>query len=115
MMKKDHWLYGTALFSGILVWILVSSYSGRREAWDSALYFTFGIPALCLVAGVLGFVEPKKPWRWGIVPFLGQAIAMFTAQGFGNLWPLGMVAFGIFSIPSLITAKVGAAIAKWTA
>lgn len=36
-MKKEHWLYGTAFVSGILVWMPVSSASGKREVWDSEL------------------------------------------------------------------------------
>jgi len=111
-MKKNHWLYGVAFVSGMAVWILVCAYSGRREAWDSGLYFTVGIPVVCLVAGVLGYVEPERPWRWGIVPLIGQAVWMLVSQGVGNLLPLGLVVFGIFSIPSILTAIVGAAIVK---
>jgi len=111
-MKKHHWLYGIAFVSGMAVWILVCSYSGRREAWDSGLYFTVGIPVICLVAGVLGYVEPERPWRWGITPLIGQAVWMLVSQGVGNLLPLGLVVFGVFSTPSILTAIVGAAIVK---
>ncbi|MBI3806686.1 MAG: hypothetical protein HY281_04100 [Nitrospirae bacterium] len=111
-MKKEFWLYGAACVSGILAWILISSFSGQTEAWDSELYLTLGIPALCLVAGALGFIEPKRSWRWGIIQILGQAVWMFASQGFGNLWPLGMVAFGIFAIPLIMAAGLGAWIAK---
>ena len=113
-MKNEFWLYGAACGSGILVWILVSSFSGQTEAWDSESYLFLGIPALCIVACTLGFIEPKQPWRWGIVQILGQAVWMFASQGFGNLWPLGMVAFGLFSIPSIVAAGLGALIAKLT-
>ena len=41
-----------------------------------------------------------------------QAVWLFASQGFGNLWPLGMVAFGIFAIPSIGAAGLGALIAK---
>jgi hypothetical protein len=109
-MKKDGWLYGAALVSGIIVWILVSSFSGKREAWDSDSYFTFGMPVLCLVAGVLGYVEPARPWRWGSAPLVGQGLWMFVSQGFGNLFPLGIVALGLFAVPSIVTARIGAAI-----
>ena len=56
-MKKEVWLYGTAFVSGILVWVLGSLFSGQTEAWDSEPYLSVGIPALCLVAGVLGFID----------------------------------------------------------
>jgi hypothetical protein len=109
-MKKDSWLYVAAFVAGVVVWILVSFYSGKREAWDSDLYFTVGIPALCLVAGILGYVEPHRSWRWGIVPLFGQGVWMLVSQGFGNLFPLGLLVLGLFALPSIVTAKVGAAI-----
>jgi hypothetical protein len=108
-MKKDGWLYGTAFVSGILVWIVVSSFSGKREAWDSASYFTFGMPVLCLIAGLLGYAEPERPWRWGTAPLVGQGVCMFVSQGLGNLFPLGIVVLGLFALPSIVTAKIGAA------
>jgi hypothetical protein len=109
-MRKTGWLYGTAFVSGILVWILISSLSGKREAWDSDSYFTFGMPVVCLVAALLGYAEPERPWRWGSVPFVGQGVWMFATQGFGNLFPLGIVVLGLFAVPSIVTAKIGAAI-----
>jgi hypothetical protein len=111
-MKKEQWLYGAAFVSGILVWMLISSVSGKREAWDSELYFTVGIPVLCLMAGVLGFVEPERSWRWGIVPLSGQCVWMLLTQGVGNLLPLGLIVFGLFAIPPVMTAKLGAAIGR---
>ncbi len=111
-MKKEYGIYAVAFVAGILVWTLVSSSSGRREAWDSELYFTAGIPVLCVLTGILGFVEPNKSWRWGLVPALGQAVAMFVSQGVGNLAPLGIIALSIFSIPSIVTARIGAVIVK---
>jgi hypothetical protein len=111
-MKKEIWPYGAACVSGILVWNLVSSLSGQPEAWDSESYLFFGIPALCLVACALGFIEPRRPWRWGIVQTLGQAVWMFASQGVGNFWPLGIVAFGLFAIPSIVAGGLGALIAK---
>jgi hypothetical protein len=111
-MKKDGWLYAAALSSGIVVWILISSFSGKREAWDSDSYFTLGMPVVCLLAGVLGYIQPERPWRWGSVPLVGQGVWMFVSQGFGNLFPLGIAVLGLFALPSIVTAKIGAAISS---
>jgi hypothetical protein len=89
--------------------MVVSKLSGRREAWDSAMYLSVGIPVLCFASAVCGFLEPANVWRWGLVPMLGQALWMFASQELGNLWPLGLVAFGIFAIPLIIAARTGAA------
>lgn len=111
-MSKESWLYGIAALSGIAVWVLVSTASGQREAWDSEWYFLVGIPVVCVVAAGLGYVQPNRPWRWGVAPILAQAVWMFTTQGFGNLWPIGMVAFVVFAIPSVVTAWLGAFVGK---
>lgn len=107
-MKKEHWLYGVAIVSGIVVWILVSKFSHRREAWDSQWYFLVGMPVVCVVSACLAFFEPSRPWRWGVVPLAAQAVWMIVTQGPGNLLPLGLIVFGVLAIPSLVTAQIGA-------
>jgi len=107
-MKKDYWFYGLAVVTGIVVWVVVSTVSGRREAWDSEWYFLIGIPVVCGVSAALGFVEASRPWRWGIAPLIGQFSWMLLTQGPGNLSPLGLVVFGVLSVPSIMTARIGA-------
>ncbi|MBX3329681.1 MAG: hypothetical protein KF722_04710 [Nitrospira sp.] len=107
-MKNTYWLYGIAVAIGIVVWIGISMVSGRREAFDSGLYYSIGMPVVCVASATFGFLEPKKSWRWGILPLLGQFSWMLLTQGPGNLLPLGMIFFGILSVPSIITARIGA-------
>lgn len=111
-MKRDTWLYVTAVTGGALVWALMSASSHKREAWDSDLYFTVGLPAVCLLSAVLGYLQPDKPWRWGAAPLAGQGSWLLITQGPGNLLPLGIVLFGILALPSIFTAKLGARMAK---
>ena len=107
-MKKDYWFYGLAVLIGVSSWVVVSMVSGRREAWDSQWYFLIGIPVVCIVSAALGFLEPSRPWRWGVAPLLGQFSWMLFTQGPGNLLPLGLVVFGVLAIPSIFTARIGA-------
>lgn len=107
-VKKDYWLYGVAVTVGIIVWIVVSKLSSRREAWDSEAYFVVGMPVVCIVSAVLGLFEPDRSWRWGVAPLAGQFVWMLLSQGPGNLLPLGVIVFGILAIPSIITARLGA-------
>lgn len=107
-MKKDYWLYVLAVVAGTVVWVVVSEASGRREAWDSQWYFLISIPVVCVVSAALGFVEPSKSWRWGVAPLVGQFSWMLFTQGPGNLLPLGVVVFGVLSVPSIMTARIGA-------
>ena len=111
-MKKDYWLYLLAMAGGAVIWALVAAAAGKEEAWDSDMYFSIGIPVTCLISLVFGFVQPIRPWRWGIAPFAGQLIWILLTQGFGNLLPLGMILFGVLSVPSIITANIGAFIAN---
>jgi hypothetical protein len=110
-MKRAYWLYILAIAYGAAIWIVVARLSGRREAWDSGLYFSVGIPAVCLGSMALAFLEPRRPWRWGVLPLAGQFLWMVLSQGPGNLLPLGVAAFGVLSIPSIIAARIGAFIA----
>lgn len=107
-MKKDAWMYVVAVGIGIATWIIVSSLSGRREAWDSEWYFLVSVPVICVVSAALGFLETSRPWRWGVAPLAGQFSWMLLTQGPGNLLPLGVVMFGVLSVPSIMTAKIGA-------
>ena len=49
-MKRDVWLYMVALAVGIGAWLAVSHATGKREAWDSEVYFSFGMPLVCVVS-----------------------------------------------------------------
>jgi hypothetical protein len=104
--------YGMAAVCGAVIWIVIALVSGRAEAWDSALYFSVGIPAVCLVSLVFALREPARWWRWGVLPLAGQFVWLLLSQGPGNLLPLGIVAFAVLSIPSIITAWIGAFIAR---
>lgn len=110
-MKREYLLLFIAVALGAAIWIGISTVSGRREAWDSGAYFAIGVPAACLLSFVLGVVEPARSWRWGVAPFAGQFLSLLVMQGVGNLLPLGVIVFAILSIPAVITARIGAALA----
>ena len=78
------WAYLLAASCGAAGWVIVSLVSGRREAWDSALYFPLFLPVLCLMVAVIGFFAPTRPWRWGLVPFVAQAVIMIVQNPSGK-------------------------------
>ena len=104
-----------AAVCGGAIWILITQVSGRNEAWDSNLYFSVGIPAVCLVSMALAFFEPSQSWRWGVSPMVGQFVWMLISPGPGNLLPLGVIVFGVLSVLSIIAARIGGFIATKTA
>ena len=100
--------YAIAIAAGGASWLYVSWVSGRREAWDSGLYYSLALPVLGVVAAALGFILPERAWRWGMVPFGAQALAAVALNPSGNLLPLGLVLFGILGAILAVPAYAGA-------
>lgn len=105
--KSYWWLYLISVMSGIAVWLTISFFTGEREAWDSRYYFTYGLPLMVLLAGVLGFVVPNRPWRWAVTVMASQALVAILQNPTANLLPLGLLVFVVLSIPLLISAYLG--------
>lgn len=112
-MFQPLWATLTTIGVGAASWVVVAMFGGRREAWDSELYFT-ALPLIGLMAGVISYFAPARFWRWAFYPFLGQALVMF-AQGIyvsggagAALLPLGLIVFAIFGAFCMIPAAIGA-------
>ena len=75
-----------SLMAGACGWLALAIPSGR-EAWDTSSYFTTFVPALVLFAGALGFLFPRRAWRWGLALFAGQAAAAVVLNPTGGLLP----------------------------
>jgi hypothetical protein len=91
------------------LWFWASLASGRREPWDAAAYWSLAYPAAILVAGILGYLFPARPWRWSLTLFLAQFAAMCIRNGeLGNLWPLGLALFAVLSLPAVALGQGGA-------
>ena len=100
--------YVAAIVSGTLLWLATTAISGRREAWDSSLYWTVAYPVGVVVAGTLGYLAPDRAWRWALALMLVQALTLaVTASSFGLL-PLGLIMFAVLAVPPAAVA-VGAA------
>src|SRR5213595_1988538 len=95
---------------GASTWWYVAAVTHRREAWDAELYFTMAFPVIAVVAMVLAFLQPPKPWRWAMIPFGAQAIVAFVRDPAANMLPLGLVMFAVFgglcAIPALLVARL---------
>lgn len=83
------------------MWLVVASISGKREAWDSSIYWTIAYPLSIGLAGSLGYWVPEKPWRWGLVVFLAQSMALATSGSDFSLLPLGLILFSILALPAV--------------
>ncbi len=102
------WAYAVACAVGAATWGYIAAAGGRREAWDSDLYFTVALPFIGLSAAVLGFLVPERAWRWAFVPFGAQALVAFVQNPTANLLPIGLIVFAFFGAACLVPAYVGA-------
>ena len=98
-----------AAISGVILWVATTAVSGRREAWDSSLYWMVAYPVGVAVAGTLGYLAPERPWRWGLTLMLVQALALAVAASSFGLLPLGLIMFGILAAPPMGVAALAAA------
>ena len=110
-MFQPVWATLITIGVGAVSWIVVAMFGGRREAWDSELYFA-ALPLIGLMAGVVSYLAPARYWRWAFFPFLGQFLVMFV-QGVASgasvaLMPFGLVVFALFGAICAIPAAIGA-------
>lgn len=99
---------GIAVAVWLVPWLLLSG----KEAWDHWTYLTISVPAMSVVAAYAGFRAKSRWWRWPLTLALVQFATALLLGGFGNLLPLGIVVFVILAAPMMITAAVGAWIAR---
>jgi hypothetical protein len=94
---------------GAPLWWAAAFISGRREPWDGAAYWALAYPLSILACAYLGYRYPQRSWRWALLLFEAQFVAMCVRNGeLANLWPLGMVMFAIMALPGVLAARVTA-------
>lgn len=98
---------------GAGTWIGIGVWGGRTEAWDSSLYWSVGFPFMLIAVLFIALKWPEKPWRYGIVAMVVQALVGFI-QTFPNinLWPLSLFMFLILSLPLVLAASLGSIVRK---
>jgi hypothetical protein len=101
-----------AVFVGIFAWEVVPLIHPAREAWDVKEYWLAAYPAMILMSGLMGYVVPKMPWRWGITVAIGQGLwVLFRTtlrSGMPNLWPISLGFFAFLALPCVGASLVGA-------
>lgn len=98
--------HAIAMAAGFGICLAIAFISGRREPWDSGLYFIAGIPLMCVVIAWLAHRYPARAWRWTLSMALGQSLALALGGGSLTLWPLALVAMIVVSIPQFVTGII---------
>jgi len=92
---------------GVTLWMIASVLTGKGEPWDSSSYWMIMYPLAIAGSALLGYRYPERPWRWPLVLFEAQFLAICVRNGeLGNLWPLGMALFGVMALPGVFAAKL---------
>jgi hypothetical protein len=104
--------YTLSLVAGLATCLAIMAVSGRKEAWDSNLYFVAGIPAMCVAAFALARAWPVRAWRWVVVMAVGQTIPLLLAGGSLALWPLSIIAMTVLSLPQFAVAILASHLAR---
>jgi hypothetical protein len=98
-------LTGVAVAVWLVPWLLLDG----KEAWDHWSYFSVSLPIMAVIGAYAGFRAKSRWWRWPLTLLVAQYVtSLALAGGLGNLFPLGIVAFAIFTVPVVITAWIGA-------
>jgi len=71
---------------------------------------------LAITGFIIGFLNPKHPWRWGLAtmslfPILA-IIEMVVDPYSHNLWPFEFLMYGVLTVPGILGAITGAFIRK---
>jgi hypothetical protein len=94
---------------GVALWLLGALITPTREPWDSRAYWVVVYPLAVAACALLGHRYPVRPWRWALVVFEAQFLAMCVRNGDpGNLWPMGMLLFAVVALPGVVAARVAA-------
>ena len=97
-----------SVLTGVALELSVHAMSGRREAWDSAEFWTIGLPLAALFSAAIGYLSQRSDWVWTFLVAPGQVMTMMARSGeFGNLWPLALILAAILSTPFVIAAFIG--------
>jgi hypothetical protein len=104
--------YGASFAIGFVVCLGVTIATGGKEAVDAAAYYSLGIPLMALAMLAIGYVFPKRPWRWTLSMAVGQTAAMLATGSGLSLWPIAMIMMLILSIPQFVAGSVGAYFGK---
>lgn len=96
-----------SIATGIVLELGIGTISGRREAWDSGLYWIAGLPAALLLSASVGYFAGRRGWFWTVCIVPSQVFMMMLRSGeIGSLWPLAVGLSSILGAPFLVVSFI---------
>ena len=108
---NEYFPYSAAALSGLVICLAIAKATGRNEAWDSGVYFSVGIPLMCVLIFAISYFFPARAWRWTLSMAVGQSVAIASGGGSLSLWPLSIIAMLLCSFPQFVTGLVASRLA----
>jgi hypothetical protein len=92
---------------GVGSWIVTGKMTGV-EAWDHRYYWMFGYPLLIATSFVTAYIDSRKPWLWGILPLLAQAVyVLYAITSQAVVLPLTIALYVVLIVPCVVAAYIG--------
>ena len=106
--------YMTAVIGGAALWVITAAIGGRREAWDSPLYWMIAYPLMMVLAAVIAQAHPIRPWRFALALMWIQPVMMVVTSRDSDfaLLPLGLIMFGFLALPPIAVAHLSGAVKR---
>ena len=105
--NKHFFPYIASFLCGLAVYLIIILATGRNEAWDDGSYYFLGMPLMCIVAFLIGYLFPLKPWRWSLSMAAGQTVGALLGGSSLSLLPLAIIFMVVISMPQFIAAAFG--------
>lgn len=101
-----------ALF-GMCVWFFISLQTGKKEAWDTDIFWSYGFFAMIFGNAVAGFLDPENIILKGLLSVSLMPVAMLIITGeIGSMFPMGLIVFALLGLIYTLGGIFGARIKK---
>ena len=102
-----------AIVTGMTLELGVHAVSGRREAWDSEIFWTTGLPIALVISFAIGMLSARSAWLATLAVAPAQVMTMMLRGGeIGTLWPLTVILSSILSAPFVVASFAGSRVRR---
>lgn len=109
MNKRSFAVSAGLALGGLAVWVAITSLTDRREAWDSGVFWSAGVPAMLALNAIAAFLEPERIPLKGLLSVSLQPVAMGVKTGeIGSMFPLGLLVFAVLGLFYALGGAAGA-------